>query len=66
MKIFLSLNKCLGALSYEQFKNLNEDYRQDKKNLLAQSICCQQSLTDVIIDRQTRFSSVHVFNTKVN
>jgi hypothetical protein len=55
----------LAVLSYEQLKNFHEDYRQDKRNLVAQSTCCQQPLTDVIVDRQTRFSSVHIFNTKV-
>ncbi len=63
--VFFLLNHCLAALSCEQLKKLHENYRQDKSNLLAQSTCCQQSLTDVIVDRQTRFSSVHVFNTKV-
>ncbi|CAF1110516.1 unnamed protein product [Adineta steineri] len=57
-------DKVEAILSQEQLKTLFEDYRQDKKNLLAQSACCQQSLTDVIVDRQTRFSSAHVFNTK--
>jgi hypothetical protein len=55
----------LVVLSNEQLKSLNEDYRNDKRNLLAQTTCCQQSLTDVIVDRQTRISSIHVFNTKV-
>ncbi|CAF3825569.1 unnamed protein product [Adineta steineri] len=59
-------DKVEAILSQEQLKNLFEDYRQDKKNLLAQSACCQQSLTDVIVDRQTRFSSAHVFNTKLS
>ncbi len=63
--IFVSVNKYLAVLSSEQLKNFDENYRQDKTNLLAQSTCCQQALTDVIVDRQIRFSSVHLFNTKV-
>ncbi|CAF1639722.1 unnamed protein product [Adineta ricciae] len=57
---------CLAILSYEQLKTLHENYRQDKNNRLAQSACCQQSLTDVIVDRKTRFSSIHIFNTKLS
>ena len=58
--------KCFSAvLSKDQLKQFHEDYRNDKKNLLAQSTCCQQPLVDVIVDRQTRHSSIHVFNTKV-
>ena len=56
----------VAILSCEQWKNLHDDYRRDRNNLLAQSSCCQQPLTDVLLDRQTRHSSVHVFNTKVN
>lgn len=55
----------LGDLSLEQLENFNEEYRQDSKNLLAQSACCQQTLTDVLANRKIRFSSLHVFNTKV-
>lgn len=55
----------LAVLSKDQLKQFHEDYRNDKKNLLAQSTCCQQPLVDVIVDRQTRHSSIHLFNTKV-
>ena len=41
------------------------NYRNDKNNIIAQSACCNQTLGDVLVDRQTRFTSTHVFNTKV-
>ena len=62
----ISMSICLAILSKEYLKHFQEDYQNDKKNLLAQSTCCQQPLADVIVDRQTRHSSVHVFNTKVD
>lgn len=65
-KQFVYKKNVLAKLSKEHLKHFDEDYRNDKKNLLAQSTCCQQPLVDVIVDRQTRHSSIHVFNTKVD
>ncbi|CAF3395327.1 unnamed protein product [Rotaria sp. Silwood1] len=62
----MSKENTKAILSFDQLKNLREDYQKDKRNLVAQSACCQQSLTDIIVNRQTRFSSVHVFNTKLS
>lgn len=59
------MNISLAALTYEQLNDLQTTYREDKSNLLAQSACCQHTLGDVLVDRKTRFSSLHVFNTKV-
>ncbi|CAF4057664.1 unnamed protein product, partial [Rotaria magnacalcarata] len=53
------------VLSLEQLKNLQDEYKSDLKNLVAQSACSQHALSDVIVNRKKRFSTVHVFNTKL-